>query len=169
MPRRRDLGSIDDATARRLLRAYLPIARALRPGFPRLDAATFRATAEDAILEAYLKLDQSQASESTWVRKVLFWRLSEAAKRTPGPAQSLGTDPALLNGVDPEEAFWRTTVVHLLGHLSVRQQQIVDGRMRGETYEELGVQLGISHAMAHKEGKAAFRILRDLLTDPALK
>ncbi len=161
MPRRRNLAGVDNATAKRLLDAYLPVAYAIRPIFRRIDDATFRATSEDAILEAHLTLKPDRASEGTWVRKLLFWRLSEV--RTHSPETSLGTDPAVLNGVDPEEAFLRATVVHMLGLLSVRQQQIVDGRMRGETYEELGSQLGISHARAHREGKRAFRILRDLL------
>ena len=170
MPRRRNLGAIDNPTATRLLRAYLPAVYALRPLFPRLDEASLRAAGEDAILEGYLSLDTERASEGTWIRKVIFWKLSTTAKRRLPPVmQSLGTDPPILNGIDPEAAFWRATAVHLISRLSVRQQQVVDGRMRGETYAEIGEQLGISDTMAHRDGREAFKILRDLLSDPGVK
>jgi DNA-directed RNA polymerase specialized sigma24 family protein len=131
--------------------------------YPRLDAATVRGVGEDAMLEAFLSHDVRQATERTWVKKLVLWRLAEAAGRQPGPAVSFGTDPPILNGVDPEAAFLRATAVRALSHLSIRQQQIVDGRMRGETFLEIGQQLGISDTLAHREAKAAFRILRDLL------
>lgn len=169
MPRCRDLGAVDAATARRLLQAYLPMIRSLGRLYPHLDAATVRGVGEDAMLEAYISYDATQATERTWVKKLVLWRLSEAASRQPSSAASLGTDPAILNGVDPEAAFLRATAVRALSHLSIRQQQIVDGRMRGETFIEIGQQLGISDTLAHREAKAAFRILRDLLQPRAVE
>lgn len=168
MPRRRNLGSVNNETAQRLLRDYMPIVYGLSPLFPRLDPATLRATGEDAILEAHLSFDSDRASQATWTRRVVYWRLSAAAKRTPKPTQSLDVDPEIGNGANPEDALLQATVVHLLSHLSIRQQQVVDGRMRGETYAELGSQLGISGAQAHREGQRAFEILRDLLEDAAV-
>lgn len=159
-----DLGGIDSTTAERLLKTYLPVVYALAPLFPGLDSASLRAAGEDAILEAYVTLDAERAQEGTWVRRVIHWRLTEAA-RLPWDyhAERFDPDPQAPNGIDPEEAFWRATCVSALGHLTTRQQMVVEGRMKGLTFEELGTQLGISHTVAHREAVRAFKALRDLL------
>jgi len=166
VPRRLDLGDVDNDTATRLLKAYLPVVYALAPLFPVLDAASLRAAGEDAILEAYVTLDPERAQEGTWVRRVIHWRLAEAS-RPPWDhnIERFDVDPQAPNGIDPEEAFWRATCVSALGHLTTRQQMVVEGRMKGLTFEELGTQLGISHTLVHRESVRAFAALRDLLTD----
>lgn len=166
MPRRRlpNLGAISDTEARRLLQEYLPIVRAVGPLYPHLSDAELQAAGEDAICEAYLSHRADRALERTWVRKVIHWRLAEAG--TPAQdLESLGSDPQILNGRDPELALLQATAVSLVARLSVRQQMVVDGRMRGETYEEIADQIGISPQRAHVEAKRAFSLLRSMLED----
>ncbi len=167
MPRsERDLCDVDNATAKRLLKAYLPVVYALAPLFSALDAASLRAAGEDAILEAFITLDPERAQESTWVRRVIHWRLAEASQLPwDHNIARFDSDPQAPNGIDPEEAFWRATCVSALGHLTTRQQMVVEGRMKGLTFEELGIQLGISHTVVHRESLRAFAALRDLLSD----
>jgi len=132
--------------------------------FPTLDEHSLRAVGEDAILEAYVTLDTSRAKEGTWVRQVIWWRLGEACKPPwDYDAERFDPDPQAPNGIDPEEAFWRATCIRALGHLTTRQQMVVEGRMKGLTFEELATQLGISHTIVHREAKRAFAALRDLL------
>ena len=161
-PRLPNLGAISDSEARRLLRQYLPIVRALRPLHPHLPDDELQAVGEDAILEAYLSHNGDRALESTWVRKVIHWRLAEAAVYQP--PEHLEPDQ-VINGHDPELAVIQATAVSLIARLSPRHQNIVDGRMRGETYEEIAEQIGISAARTHIEAHKAFRLLRCMLED----
>lgn len=172
MPRPRNLGSIDDATARRLLTDYLPLVLSFGRVFYSLDKATLRSVGEDALLEAYLTFDASRGcSEAVWMRRNVYWRLAAAVERRglrPAGDESLGPDPQVVNGVNPEVAFLQATAVQALERLSIRQQMVVDGRMRGETFAEIGPQLGISDTMAHREWTTAIAILRDVLGYSAL-
>lgn len=158
------MGAITDAEARRLLAAYLPIVYALAPLHPGLDPAQLRAAGEDAILEAALTLDAERANEGTWVRRVIHWRLAEAS-HPDEPLERLDPDPQVVNGRDPELALLQATAVHLIGRLSIRHQMVVDGRMRGETYEEIAEQIGVSSQRVHAEAVKAFRLLRSMLED----
>ena len=165
MPKRRlpNLAAVSDAEARRLLDSYMRIVWALAPLHPQLSDDELRAAGEDAILEAYLSLDGDRASEGTWVRRVIHWRLAEVSR--PIEAESLPADPQVANGLDPELALIQATAVHLVGRLSPRHQMVVDGRMRGETYEEIAEQIGVSFQRVHTEAKLAFRLLRCWLED----
>lgn len=169
MPRRsREVGAISQLEARRLLQDYMSVVWALAPLYPHLTADEVQAAGEDAILEAYVSLDVTRAQESTWVRRVVHWRLAELGERAPAErvaGESLPADPQLPNGMTPELALLQATAVRLLARLTPRQQMVVDGRMRGETYEEIGDSLGISAQRAHKVGSAAFELLRCLLED----
>ena len=160
-----DLSGLSDAQARRLLATYGPAVRKVAALFPRLDRDEALAVGQDAVLEAYLSHDPTQATEATWVRRLLHWRLAEAAARDPWDrhVESLDPDPQVLNGAGPEEAFFRASAVHNLGSLSVRHQMILDGRMRDETYREIGQSIGISTQLTQREGQKALRVLRSLL------
>lgn len=144
----------------------MPIVRALAGQYQHLDRAELQAAGEDAILEAWLTYHSERgASLDTWVRRIIHWRLLELARSSAQPPmESLGEDPQLLNGANPEEQFERSSAVLALSRLSVRQQNVVDGHMRGETYAEIAEQLGISHNLAHREALRAFTALRALLT-----
>lgn len=159
------LGAISEGDARRLLQDYLPIVYALAPLYPYLSTDELRAAGEDAILEAYLSHDPGRALERTWVRRVIHWRLAETP-RLP-EQESLEVDPQIINGGDPELAMVQATAVTLISRLSIRHQNIVDGRMRGETYEEIAEQIGITAQRVHTEARKAFSLLRSMLEDDA--
>jgi RNA polymerase sigma factor (sigma-70 family) len=160
---------VSDADARRLLRAYLPVVRRIAATlYAALPEDEALATGTDAVLEAFLSLDPSRAAEGTWVRRVVHWRLAEAVRRQPWDrqAESLDVDPQLLNGQNPAEAYERASAIAAIAGLPVRCQMVVVGRMRGETYAEVGESLGISPQRAHQVERRALLLLR-LELEPA--
>jgi len=166
---RADISKVDDATARKLIRQYLPAVRALAGLYPAWERDDLVAVGTVAILEGYVTRTE-RSSEGRWIRKVIYWRLlEEIGERMRGPTDtvSLGVDPQLVNGANPEEQFWRATALRAVATLSPRQQAIIDGQMRGETYAEIAETLGIGASRTHTEGKHAFEELRELLDEPA--
>ena len=165
--RRLALGRIDNATAKRLLAQYMPIVRALRALYKYTDASDYHATGEDAILEGYLTYEPGTASEATWIRQTIHWRLTDlaiqAARARAMHGEYLGTDPQVVNGANPEQQFWRATAVRAIAKLTLRQQNVVDGLMRKEPYAEISEQLGICRSLAHAEGQRALDKLRKIL------
>lgn len=160
------MAAVDDETAQRLLKAYMPIAGAFAGLYPNADRDELLAAGQIAIIEAYVKYRPDRGTkESTWVRRMLWWRIEEAAARQPWErgAESLDVDPQVVNGANPEQQFWKATAVRAVARLSPRHQMIVDGRMKGETYEEIGVQLGLSLQRVEQEAKKAFGLLRSML------
>lgn len=175
MPRAEPLhqvARIDAATCKRLLADYLKVGFALRVNYSGLNDHEIRATTEEAILEAYLSYKPERGkTEGAWVRQVIRWRLDTTARKSAltawdRDADALDTDPQVLNGVNPERAFHRAHALRALEELSPRHQTILIARMGGDTYEEIGEQLGISRARAHTEGKRALEQLRQILDTP---
>lgn len=160
----RSLSRIDNATAQRLLDRYLRIAGGMASAFPELEHDEVLSVGRLAILEAYLSYDASRGcAESTWVRKTVWWRLLEASRAAPPPAESLGTDPQRVNGASPEQQFWRATAVRAVARLSPRHQVLVSAWMAGETFTEAGATIGISGPLAHRETHKALAQLREIL------
>ena len=164
---------IDAALCERLLKEYMPIVGAVARLYPYIEKDELLSAGRIAILEGYLRRDK-RSSERGWIRKVIHWKLSELASpphkelRTDAfsprvARESLGEDPQLLNGADPEEQFWRATALSAISRLTVRRQVIVAAKMQGETYEEIGETLGISTQRTALEGKEAFEELRGIL------
>lgn len=168
--KRLDLGSIDDATARRLFERYLRIAKSLAPLYPGVEREELLSAARIAILEAHLSFREGAGcNQDTWTRRHIYWRLSEAAKelRAVGSA-SLGTDPQVLNGASPEQQFWQTTALRAVGRLSPRRQVLISAWIQGETYAEAGATIGVSGPLAHRETHAALEELREILENSDL-
>lgn len=165
---------IDKALCERLLHDYMPIVGAVARLYPYIERDELLSAGRIAILEGYLRRDK-RSSERTWIRRYIHWRLQDLA--TPNKERridalsphvgrdSLGEDPQLLNGADPEEQFWRATALHAISNLTIRRQVIVAAKMQGETYQEVAETLGISTARAALEGKGAFEELRRILEE----
>lgn len=172
MARLSDLSGVSDATARRLLDAYLPLVRRVASRMYRaLPEHEVVAVGTDAILEAYLTQDEARSSEATWVRRVVHWRLAEAVRRLPWErnAESLDADPQVLNGKNPEEAYQRASAFAALARLPPNHQMVIDGRLRGESYVEVGHSIGISPQRAHRVAKRALEVLaseQEVCTEP---
>ena len=169
-----DFGRIDNATAKRLFGRYMGSVSAVAALYPACERDDLLQLGRVAILEGYLSCKPELSSEGHWIRRVVYWRLTEAMNGShwlQSEVESLGTDPQILNGANPEEQFWRATALTAVGVLGPRHRAIVDGRMRGETMEEIGDTLGLSPQRVHVESKKAFRILRNTLEsdDPALR
>lgn len=174
--RKRELSfeRIDRALCERLLREYMPIVGAVARLYPYIEKDELLQTGRLAILEGYLRRDK-RSSERAWIRKVIHWKLKELVaphkeQRVDALAphvgrESLGEDPQLLNGADPEEQFWRATALRAISGLTIRRQVIVAAKMQGETYQEVAETLGISTARAALEGKGAFEELRRILEE----
>jgi RNA polymerase sigma factor (sigma-70 family) len=166
--RKRELSfeRIDKALCERLLREYMPIVGALARLYPYIEKDELLSAGRIAILEGYLRRDK-RSSERTWIRRVIHWKLKELASQPEHYiyTESLGEDPQLLNGADPEEQFWRATALHAIAGLTIRRQVIVAAKMQGETYQEVAETLGISTQRAALEGKWAFEELRRILDE----
>lgn len=165
-----DLSAVTDADARRLLTAYLPVVRRVWATlYRRLPEDEALAVGTDAVLEAFLSCNLARSSESTWVRKVIHWRLAEAIKQMPWDRAcvSLDVDPQVLNGKNPDEAYARTSAVAALTTLPINYQMVVDGHMRGESFSEVARSIGISPQRAHRVARRAWVLLRLELDPPA--
>jgi RNA polymerase sigma factor (sigma-70 family) len=163
---RLDMAAVDDATAKALLVTYMPVAGAFANLYPYAEREELLAAGRLAIIEAFITHKSSRANERTWVRKVLYWRIGEAAKRRPWESQHECEDSETApNGANPEEQFWRASVLSAVGSLSPRHQTIIDARMRGEKVQEIGDSLGISHQRVTQEEQRAFKLLRGMLED----
>lgn len=167
---------IDKALCERLLREYMPIVGAVARLYPYIEKDELLSAGRVAILEGYLRRDK-RSSERAWIRRYIHWRLQDLAMphkelrtdalspRVGRERESLGEDPQLLNGADPEEQFWRATALSAISRLTIRRQVIVAAKMQGETYEEIGETLGISTQRTALEGRWAFEELRRILDE----
>jgi DNA-directed RNA polymerase specialized sigma24 family protein len=165
--RKIDFSAVSDATARQLLQTHARDIRINVGRYSWLSAADqdeLRSAAALAVLEAHLTYKEiGKGSERGWVIQVIRWRLADTFAEMRRPAEVLTASPERTNGADPEQQFWRATAVRAIGHLSPRHRVIVDGRMRGETFEEIAASLGLSTAITHRESTRAFEILRGVL------
>jgi RNA polymerase sigma factor (sigma-70 family) len=170
--RRINFSAVDEVTARNLLRDYAQDLRALVGQYSWLnvaDQADLRSAGQLAVLEGHLSFNGNGTARG-WILTVVRWRLREAFAATHHP-EILAANPERMNGADPEQQFWRATAVRAIGRLSPRHRVIVDGRMRGETFEEIGASIGLSTSAVHRESEKAFSILRAVLDieEPGIK
>jgi RNA polymerase sigma factor (sigma-70 family) len=119
-----------------------------------------------AIMEAFCTYDQATAkgSERTWVRKTIRWRLNGASwrEKSASDPEIFVRDEAKTNGRhDPEKANLKSEILAALERLPPRQRTILDGRLRGETYQEIAGTLGISHQRVQQEAQTAYTALRE--------
>lgn len=117
-----------------------------------------------AILEGYTTCN-GRSSESTWVRKVIHWRLAEAVEGLPvdmaGTEAVTPLDEATTrDGHDTEREVLQNLALRAVGHLSPRHQAIIFGRLHDETLEEIASSLGISTARTGIEEQNALKLLR---------
>lgn len=161
-----DLSTIDDKTARKLLTDFASDIRAITRHYNWLNAADqddLKGAAALAVLEGHITFNGTGTAQG-WIRKVIRWRVHEAVEAAYRPElETLVANPERVNGADPEQQFWRATAVRAIGTLSLRHRAIVDGRMKGETFEEIGQSIGLTTQLAHREGQKAFALLREVL------
>lgn len=158
----RDVAKISNVRAKELLDKYLSAGYRLRALYSALDDHEFRATVEDAVLEAALTHDAARSTEGTWVRKVLAWRLDEAAMAAAEAraGDQLGEVAA---PVDPEHALLQAVALQAVEQLSPRFQAVIAARLEGDTYDELGEALSLSRPHAFRQAKKALAVLRSHL------
>lgn len=165
---RADMSGIDAKTAQRLLTEYMPMVRAIARTYY-IDQDELLTVGQIAIMEAFVSYkEDADASEKTWVRKVVRWRMKGAVWREMSATdpELFVQDEALTNGKhDPERNTLRNTLRSAAERLSPRHRTIIDARMRGETYAEIGESLGISTARVHKEAQRAYQELREWAED----
>jgi RNA polymerase sigma factor (sigma-70 family) len=159
-----NVAAIDAATAQRLLNQYRPLLKRAGSRYPWLDQHELQAVWEDAVCEAFLSHARERAAEETWVKRVFRWRLTDFIKRaheTPSVVGApLGVDPKVVNGINPELAFWEAAAMEELLRLPPRQQTIVVAYLHGYTYAEVADQVGIPLSTAYKEYRDAIDELR---------
>ncbi len=175
MPRRRDvaarsvridLSAVSDIDARRLLSSYGALVRKTAARYHMQDVDELVALGHIGLMEAFLTYDPARGTELSWVRSQIRWRIQEGARGERRQLRFVGHDPDLVptNGRhDPSRLVEIERLRWAIGQLSPRLQMIVDGRMRGETYEELGHSLGISTTRAHEQNQQAVDELRRIL------
>jgi len=164
--RRVDLGGVDAATAERLLRRYGGVVRGCvrdRAGAGS-DREDLIAVGRLAVLEAYVTHRAERALEATWVRKIVRWRVTEESlEQASGREDLLGfVDSPAGDQYDPEAHHLRQLLREAVerGQLGIREQMVVDGRLRDETFVRIGQVLGISSTRAHQVYKVAVTKLR---------
>lgn len=166
MRRSIDLGGIDDPTAERLLAAYMPCVRAVARLYAKSERADLEAVGRAAILEAFLSLDREKASEGTWIRRVIHWRVTEAIQDLP--EEALVGHAEVLDGHEidrnPELGYERHLVLDAVKALSPRHATIILARLLdGDTFEQIADSLGISTQLTHVEYQRAIVELRKLV------
>jgi RNA polymerase sigma factor (sigma-70 family) len=161
-----DFGRIDPATAQRLIAAYLPVVRSVARLYPTSERDDLESVGRVAILEAFLSFNAQKSQESTWIRRVVHWRLAEAAQRLPEDSTATGR-AEVLDGHEidhnPELGYMRALVLDNLRALTPRQSTVILAFMQGETFAEIGASLGISSQHAHVEYQTAIAQLRELV------
>ena len=166
--RRLDYGKLDAATTVHLLELYGPMLRAVVRLFGSSERDDLLSIGQQAILEAHLTHRPEKASEETWVRKVIHWRLAAGvATRHEAEDSTLTGRAEVLDGHEidhnPELGYLKTIVLEHLRELPPRQSTVIMAFMQGETFAEIGASLGISPQHAHIEYQAAIRHLRKLV------
>lgn len=165
-----DMSSCDEPTARRLLEEYTPLVQRMVGDFHGLDTDDLVAVGKIAVIEAHVTFRESRAiPRRSWTTTVIRWRMAVAVDRTL-VLQRLETplddgDPITNGHHDPEKAFLREVLTELMGHLSPRHQAVLEGRLRGETMEEIGDMLGLGRSRVEQEEKAAWAVMRKLAED----
>jgi RNA polymerase sigma factor (sigma-70 family) len=159
-----DLGSLSDARARKLLEKYGGLARGfarrLRPHDDDLCAV-----AEIAVLEAAVTYRSDAGMHlDTWVFRSVRWRVKEALPKAAPPEElDLETVPA--NGrSDHEKLFgdlerdhWMRRQIEALPRL--RHRHILAALLRGETHNQIALQLGLSRSTILRETREAMEFL----------
>jgi RNA polymerase sigma factor (sigma-70 family) len=162
-----DLGSIDAATARRLLREYSGLVAGVARGDEDLAQV-----ARIAVLEAYVTHRPGRGRTlKSWVHKVVRWRVADAWQRRP--VEALPLEEELLNGAPPDRLLEQLQGVRLarqyVDSLSPRLQTIYAAMLNGETPSEIAHTLGITPSrlrqvlQKHRERRHTRVRLRPLL------
>lgn len=176
MPRLRDIarkevrvemGAVTPETAERLLSEYEGLVRMIASGFPTVEADELHAVGRIGVIEAWVTHNPRRLPLRAWTTQVIRWRIieradGEIAEHRIGSLE-LGPEPATNGRHDPERSFMLEQVIQLLVYLPPRQANIIDGRLRRETFEELATSLGISIALCHSDYTTALEQLRKWL------
>lgn len=159
--RRCDFSRVDAATARRLLASYRPVVRALCGLYSSDIRDDLLSIGDEAILEGFLSLQPERATESGWIRRVIHWRLTEAARTALCvPVTVSLEDGSTADNHDTEREVLQNLALRVVGLLSPRHQAIILGRLQAETLEEIAQSLGISTARTQVEERNALILLR---------
>jgi len=161
-----DMRDIDADRAQKLLDEYGHVAAMIAGDFPGLEFDEMEAIGRVAILEGAVTHNETRIPIKAWITQVIRWRIRERAAVELGRPE-IAMDPppeARTNGRhDPERTFQLDQVIELLPYLPPRQAVIIDGRLRRETFAEIGLTLGISGQWCHQEYHTAITTLRGML------
>lgn len=132
-----------------------------------IEVDDLRSIAAMAVLEAHLTYAQgASASPKTWTRRVLRWRLDEAARRSERPETPTADMDAVLNGRSPERAMltaermiWLQSAVSTL---PPRRAAIVVATLHGEKPGEIAETLGIKSASLQVEKTRTVKCLANM-------
>lgn len=151
---------VEPATASALIAKYTPYVQWIA-GRTFGDTDDLVQVGRIAVIEAHLSwLGSGGASRKTWTRRVVRWRVAEAAQRARDDAQPDEDIDRYPNGLDPEEAYVRAHARESVGMLSHRQRNVIDARLRGHTFAEIRGMIGVSAQQAEQDEKIGFARLR---------
>lgn len=169
MRSRCDLSALNEAEAVEALRTHQTTIESEARYYARrsrdeaVDLEDLRAVAQVAVLEALVTFDASRtASEGTWVRLMIRWRLQDALRREQ--ATEAVDAEALPNGRTPGQIFeamearvwWEQEV----GRLPPRDRVIVAATAQGETIRQIAHTLGLTASTACRARQRAYDTLR---------
>lgn len=153
-----DFGRISAATAKRLLDQYRPLVRAVVRLHPASARDDLLAVGDVAILEGFLKWQPEKASEGTWIRRIVHWRISGACEFSTVTEQF---DEELFSDAhDTEREVLQGLALRAINGLSPRHQSIIQARLANETFVEISESLGLSKSTTHDEYLEALKLLR---------
>ena len=157
---------VDDATARRLVDEYQPVVRACAAYFPRAEFEDLVAVGLIAVVQAKVSYDDKrECSFGTWARRLIRQRMGEHMARVRELEQPDEHIEHHVNGRDPEDNYLRAFIKESAGRLSPRHRVIIDARLRGYTFKEIGDSIGISDSVVEQQEKQALRLLREWARD----
>ena len=161
-----DMAEVPESTARELVERYEPLVRRMAFSFRFADQDELWLVGRIGIIEAFVTFREHHGVPiKQWTQVVVRQRMvgvMERAKRIRLREHHYETEPATNGRSDPERAHLMSELMNALVHLSPRHQAVISGRIRGQTLEQVGEQLGISTARVHQEQKAALAHLLEI-------
>ncbi len=167
-----DMASVDDAKARELLERYGRLANRISRSLIG-DQEELEAVARVAIIEGYLTCNPKRVPEPQWIAIVIRHRVIEAWQRDVQRLSTVVTQSAMsaqrwesaeprTNGVShPDKFIALYPAFQAMAYLEPRAQAILQGRIHGYTFEELGNKLGLSTSRVHQAYQKAVEVLRE--------
>lgn len=160
------MSSVSEASARELIGRYEPMVRRMAGRFRFADHDELQAVGVIGIIEASISYRERHGVPlKQWTALVVRQRMvgvMQRAQRVTVFEQHSQVDYPTNGRHDPERSHLKAELMNAVAQLSPRHQAVISGRIRGQTFAQIGEQLGISTQRVQQEEKAAVLRLRQI-------